>query len=369
MRAWQVAFVVTCSALVVAPAAAQRAEPRAEGRTARRAGTRDSLVPPPTSVEHELELHDVSFDAPPVVLRPSDELRPLAVAVQLQLRRQGHELVLGPPPPAIAEAVGRGEIALVSRDGHLWLGVGAHGGATHGASLALAPAPTSETIRALALAVESLLDQAESASWNPRPAASTPAPSNEVVYLHYDDTPPPREGAKPTVFLKVLMGWSPSRDRVLLGPGAGFGLCVGLHCVVLEAELPLLPDERPVAGGTLRYRALSASVRGQARVALPRALTVAIGLGLVSRIGTASLVGHDLRRTTSAFGARTSLELAWRVRGPFELVAEGGLDAMLSDQRGRYRLPTGQEEILEDRWTPWLMLSLRLRPAASGERT
>jgi hypothetical protein len=89
----------------------------------------------------------------------------------------------------------------------------------------------------------------------------------------------------------------------------------------------------------------------------------------VSRIGTASLVGHDLRRTTSAFGARTSLELAWRVRGPFELVAEGGLDAMLSDQRGRYRLPTGQEEILEDRWTPWLMLSLRLRPAAAGERT
>jgi hypothetical protein len=42
---------------------------------------------------------------------------------------------------------------------------------------------------------------------------------------------------------------------------------------------------------------------------------------------------------------------------------------MLSDQRGRYRLPTGQEEILEDRWTPWLMLSLRLRPAAAGERT
>lgn len=368
MRAWPVAIVVTCSALAVAPVAAQRAEPRADGRTARRAGTRDSLVPPPSSAEHELELHDVSFDSPPVVLRPSDELRPLAVAVQVQLRRQGHELVLGPPPPAIAEAVGRGEIALVSRDGHLWLGVGAHGGATHGASLALAPAPTSETIRALALAVESLLDQAESASWSTR--ASTNAPrSNEVVYLDYDDTPPPREGAKPTVFLKMLLGWSPSRDRILLGPGAGFGLCVGLHCVVLEAELPLLPDERPVAGGTLRYRALSASVRGQARVALPRALTVALGLGLVSRIGTASLVGHDLRRTTSAFGARTSLELAWRVRGPFELVAEGGLDAMLSDQRGRYRLPTGQEEILEDRWTPWLMLSLRLRPAAAGERT
>jgi hypothetical protein len=367
MRAWQVAFVVTWSALVVAPAAAQRTE----GRTARRAGARDSLAPAPTSVEtgRELELREVSFDAPPVVLRPSDELRPLAVAVQVQLRRQGHELVLGPPPPAIAEAVGRGEIALVSRDGHLWVGVGAHGGATHGASLALAPTATSETIRALALAVESLLDQAESVAWSPRPTTSAPRASNEFVYLDYDDTPPPREGAKPTVFLKMLMGWSPSRDRVLLGPGAGFGLCVGLHCVVLEAELPLLPDERPVAGGTLRYRALSASVRGQARVALPRALTVAIGLGLVSRIGTASLVGHDLRRTTNAFGARTSLELAWRVRRPFELVAEGGLDAMLSDQRGRYRLPSGQEEILEDRWTPWLMLSLRLRPAAAGERT
>jgi hypothetical protein len=104
-------------------------------------------------------------------------------------------------------------------------------------------------------------------------------------------------------------------------------------------------------------------------VALPRGLTAAIGLGLVSRIGTASLVGEDARRTTSAFGARTSLELAWRVRGPFELVAEAGLDAMLSGQRGRYYLPTGQEEVLEDPWTPWLVFSVRLRPAASGERT
>lgn len=308
-------------------------------------------------------------DEATIVLRPSDELRPLATAVQVQLRRQGHDLVLGPPPPAIAEAVGHGEIALVSRDGHLWLGAGATGGATHGASLALSSAPTADTVRALALAVESLIDQTQSSSWSTASASVAVPSPNTYVYLDYDDTPPPREGAKPTVFLKLLVGWSPMRDTLLLGPGAGFGLCVGLHCVVLEAELPLLPVEREVAGGTLRYRALSASVRGQARAALPRGLTTAVGLGLVSRIGTASLVGADARRTTSAFGVRASLELAWRVRGPFELVAEGGLDAMLTGQRGRYRLPGGQEAILEDPWTPWLVFSVRLRPAASGERT
>ncbi|MEZ4250298.1 MAG: hypothetical protein R3B99_18855 [Polyangiales bacterium] len=304
----------------------------------------------------------------PVVLRPSTELRQLATAVQVQLRRQGTDLVLGEEPPAIPEAIGVGEVALVTHDGHVWIGTGARGGATYHASLPLATASTPETVRALALAIESLLDQVQSASWE---APNAPAPrSNDYVYLEYDDTPPPREGAKPTVFLKILAGWSPTRERVLLGPGAGFGLCVGLHCVVIEGELPVLPDEgRLEDGRILRYRALSAGVRGQARVALPARLTAAVGLGLVSRIGSASLVGEDERRTTSAFGVRASLELAWRARGPFEILVEGGVDGMLSGQRGRYYLPSGQDVVLEDPWTPWVVFSLRLRPAASEERS
>lgn len=300
-------------------------------------------------------------------LRATEELRPLAEALRLQLRRQGTELALGPPPPTVEEAIGRGELALTLRDGHVWVGAGGREGATHHVSLPMSPEPTPESVRALALAVESLVDQVQNVSWQ-EPAPAAAAPRGEYVFLEYDDAPPPREAAKPTVFLKMLMGWSPTRDRILVGPGAGFGLCVGLHCVVLEGELPLLPDERRLADGrVLRHRALSASVRGQARVALPRHLTAAVGVGLVTRIGAASLVGGD-RRTTSAFGARLSLELAWRVRGPFEILAEGGVDGMLAGQRGRYYLPSGQVEVLEDRWTPWVVLSLRLRPRASGER-
>lgn len=304
----------------------------------------------------------------PTVVRPAAELRPLAEAICLQLRRQGREVELGAAPPEIAEAVPAGHVALVARDGHLWVGMGAAGGRTHHASLALRAAPTPETVRALALALESLLDEVTGEPWAEGAPNVRTAPSSDYVFLEYDPEPVEREGAQPTVFLKLLAGWSPTRDRLLLGPGAGFGLCVGLHCVVLEGELPLLPDERTLADGrTLRYRALSASVRGQARVALPRNITAALTLGLVSRIGSASIVGSDDRRTTSAFGARTSLELAWRIRGPFEVLVEGGVDAMLSGQRGRYYLPSGQTAVLEDAWTPWLVFSLRLRPTSSGE--
>ncbi|MBX3245587.1 MAG: hypothetical protein KF901_00215 [Myxococcales bacterium] len=296
-----------------------------------------------------------------LVLRPAEGLRPLAVAVRGELwRRAGLRAELGEaPPPGLEEAVPSGHVALTERDGALFLGVGAAGGATHVAAIEIAVDARPETARTVALAIESLLDE----SFEP-PLAARPARSAQTIFVEYEHERPPRESALPTVYLRVLLGWSPTREQLLIGPGAGFGLCVGLHCVVLEAELPLLADERPQSDGALlRYRALTATVRGQARVMLGARVTGALGLGLLTRIGIASLAAE--RQSISAFGVRSSVELAWRVAGPFEVVVEGGVDAMV----GPMSSVTGPRDVvLEDRWTPWAVLSARLRPPSPQER-
>lgn len=296
-----------------------------------------------------------------VVLRPGEGLRPLAVRVRRELwRRAGIRAEVGEAPlPGLEEAVPAGHVALTDRDGALWLAMGAAAGTTLVTSLDLVVDARRETARTVALAIESLVDE----SFEPAPARRAER-APRTIFIEYEHDLPPRDQALPTVYLRVLLGWSPTREQLLIGPGAGFGLCVGLHCVVLEAELPLLADERPQAdGAVLRYRALTATVRGQARVMLGDRVTGALGLGLVTRVGIATLA--DERRSISAFGARTSLELAWRVAGPFEVVVEGGVDVMI----GPMSAVTGPRDVvLEDRWTPWAVLSARLRPPSPQER-
>ena len=169
--------------------------------------------------------------------------------------------------------------------------------------------------------------------------------------------------ATPTLYMKILAGYSPTRERWLLGPGAGLGLCVSGHCLVIEADMPLLPEEVQWENyGTLRYRAVTTALRLQIRPVIREAWSLGVNIGALSRMGNATLVredGPDVRRKATNFGARLSAELAVRIAGPFEAVLEVGVD-WLKD-RAVFRFDTNGR-FLEDAVTPWSTLSVRMRP-------
>ena len=292
-----------------------------------------------------------------LVIQPSDDLRPLARRTVTALVRRGVDASLGEPAPEIPEAIGRGRVALVERDGAIWVGIGGQDGHTLSDSLAL-DARDLGAPQAVALMIESLLDEPP-----PPTALDAPRPSgSQWTYVEYPREEPERQGAMPSIYLRLLAGYSPTRSSVLIGPGAGLGLCVGAHCVVIEADLPLVPEKIQIwTGETLRYRAVNTSIRAQIRPWARERWSFGFTFGLLSRIGTVSVVGGDHRQTATNLGFRTSLEMAWRIGGPFEWVFEAGVDAVHSSSQAR-AFVHGQTVFLEDTWTPWLTTSLRLRP-------
>lgn len=292
-----------------------------------------------------------------LVIQPSAELRSLARRTARALDRRGVHATIGDPAPDIAEAVGPNHVALVVRDGAIWVGVGGHDGHTLSDTLALDPSDVGAP-QAVALMLESLLDEPAP----PPIEAPTSHRGSEWVYLEYPREEPERRGAMPAIYLRILAGWSPTRNRVLVGPGAGLGLCVGPHCVVIEADLPLVPEKIDIwTGETLRYRAVNTSIRAQIRPWARDRWSFGFTIGLLSRIGSVSVVGGDYRETATNLGFRSSLELAWRIAGPFEWVFEAGIDAVHQSSRAR-AFVYGQTVFLEDTWTPWLTSSLRVRP-------
>ncbi len=166
--------------------------------------------------------------------------------------------------------------------------------------------------------------------------------------------------AKPTIYLRALLGLSTVRSAFLIGPGTGLGLCISRHCVVLEGDLPLLPEERSNATYRVRYRFLNFSARFQFRPFQFGSFVPGISFGLVTRIGTASLVGTDRSQTVTDIGLRATLEAAFRLDRRFEIVLEGGVDYAIS--RAQFINRLGDVLVLEDRWTPWIITGLRLRP-------
>jgi len=166
--------------------------------------------------------------------------------------------------------------------------------------------------------------------------------------------------ARPTIYLRTLLGVSPVRGTLLVGFGTGLGLCVGGECVVLEADLPLLAEVRATAGWETRYRFVNFSTRFQARPWSFGDFTPGASFGLVTRIGTATLTETDTTRLATNLGVRGTLEIAWKFARRFELVLEAGVD--LSLDRAKFIRTTGEVLLLEDRWTPWIVTSVRLRP-------
>jgi len=327
-----------------------------------------ALVATPTSVGAQESAHEPAQEAPTeglLVLRPERQLRRVANRVAQTLRRRTGQLVeVGDaPPPVLLEAVPRHHVGLGWKDdgAHVIVVLGGDEGRSYLTEIEADEPNRDATVRAIALAIEALQDAAQDGpgeeDWN--------AESGSGGRAHYTLIPMPRVEpvgalAKPTIYFRLLIGYSPTRNQVLIGPGAGLGLCLGRQCVVIEGDLPLLADEHVASdGAVISYRPVNIAVRGQYRPDFGDTIIPGISIGLLTRIGNATVQGTELGRTVSNIGLRGSLEVAWRFMPRFEWVFEGGVDLALS--RSEF-IRYGEVVLLEDLWTPWFGTSLRLRP-------
>ncbi|MEM7607697.1 MAG: hypothetical protein AAF411_20275 [Myxococcota bacterium] len=213
--------------------------------------------------------------------------------------------------------------------------------------------PSLEPFHALLMALDGAI--AERATEPPRaprrartPSAIAPPASRE---------PDPWE-ARPAFFMRLLLGYEPGQNEPLVGPGAGFGLCVGRGCVVAEADLAVVPRTRDAFGHRLRYFSLTGALRFHLRPLEIGRFSLGATFGLFTRLFRVSV--NDLgNRSATTFGVRMSVEGAVRLKGPLELVFELGGDHVL-DSEALY--VAGQGVHLESGFRPWMTMALRFRP-------
>jgi len=327
-----------------------------------------ALVATPTSVRAQESAQESAQDPPteePLVLRPERQLRQVANRVAQTLRRRTGLLVeVGDaPPPGLLEAVPQHHVGLGWKDdgAHVIVVLGGDEGLSYLTEIEADEPNRDATVRAIALAIEALQDAARDGPTE----SDRNAQADSAGRSHYTLIPIPRVEpvgalAKPTIYFRLLIGYSPTRNQFLIGPGAGLGLCLGRNCVVIEGDLPLLADEHVARdGAVISYRPVNIAVRGQYRPDFGDTFIPGVSLGLLTRIGNATVQGTELGQTVSNLGLRGSLEVAWRFVPRFEWVLEAGVDlALTRSQFIRY----GEVVLLEDLWTPWLGTSLRLRP-------
>jgi hypothetical protein len=289
-----------------------------------------------------------------LTILPQPGLEPLAAEVARSLeRRSGVVVHVGEAPPVLPEAVRRDELALVRAEDGLLLAMGRRGGGAVSRTMAVEGHGADAFV--VTLAVEALRDEA--ATMAPAP---TPPPDDSYVFYEYERPPVEREMlATPTLYMKILAGYSPVRDHWLIGPGAGLGLCISGHCLVIEADLPLMPERVRWQDRTLLYRAVSTSLRLQVRPVIREQWSFGLTIGALTRIGNVTWKEADERQRATNFGARISTELAVRVAGPFELVIEAGVDLLKDRATFRDGIDV---TFVEDKYTPWATLSFRMRP-------
>lgn len=331
---------------------------------------------------------DLSVLAPdaPLTLRPTEMSRGLAVAVvrTLSIRLDVPVSVGEAAPPVVLAAVPSGHCAMAMQDGVVELVLAGPEGQVFRTLVTLERIRGRALVRAVALAVEALRDVALD---GPPPGTAnrrtvTVHGDREVTWIYNE----PEGGlfgprrrieatAKPLVALGFLFGASTERGTPQLAPRIGFGLCQEAWCVVIEGDLPLVAEETVACDGRhIEYRPVTLGLRLLLRPVTIDDVSLAFGIGVLTRFGLANLVGVDASRLTTNFGLRGSLEAAWRVAGPIEIVLDAGLDAHTSPARLTrfprpppgvpHTCPIGAPEpvLVEDILTVWGVLAVRLRP-------
>lgn len=320
----------------------------------------------------------------PITLRPTPRARAIArgVARTLGLRLPVTVSVGDDAPPEILEAVPAGHLGVEREDGRVHLVLAGPEGQVFRSEVVIGRESGPGAVRAVALAVEALRDAALDGppAGTTRARTYTAASGDEVTwtYLERDGglfgRPPAREFATPTFYVGFLGGLSTERLTVLVGPRIGLGLCLGVTCLVLEGDLPVLPDQSVACDGrVIEYRPVNLSLGVQL---LPfRAGDFGFGFhfAILTRFGIANLVGVDSSRLATDFGLRAGLETSWRFAAPIELVLEIGADIHTSPAvftRSTRPAPgiealceaAVERVLVEDIITTWAVLAVRVRP-------
>lgn len=314
----------------------------------------------------------------PLVVHPEPELVAVAERVAVVLsRRTGVPVTVGEAPATeLLEALPIESYGLGRRDGHVAVVLVARHGLVFASELDLPAVDNENAVREIALAMESLRDAALEATPPASATTSADRASRSDVGTRWrvldhgeirEVGAPwgPRDSrpaiAKPTIFLRALLGYSPARGQPIVGFGTGLGVCVSEQCLVVEADVPLVTDVRSVNGVNVRYRFFDFAARFQIRPWRWGNFSPAFGIGALMRLGSAEIPGNGgASGSTSDLGIRTTAELAYRIHPLFEVVLEGGVDYHVD--RSTFVTRDGTPLILEDRWTPWLISSFRLRP-------
>lgn len=326
-------------------------------------------------------------DAPPrlsrdhsLTLRPTPPSRRLAERMRrvLALRMSNEVLVGEDAPPEILEAVPEGHCAVAWRDDVVELLLAGPEAQVYRAEVHVGRSREAAA-RAVALALEALHDVAlDGPPAEERAHALQLEGPGRASWVYYE-----REGglfgpqerlearAKPLIYLGLLGGVSTERLTPLVGPRIGLGLCLDPWCLIFEGDLPVIPDTSEACDGRrIEYRATTLALRLLVRALTLDDISLAIGVGVLTRFGIARAVGVDAGALATNFGLRGDVELAWRYWGPLELVFDVGVDVHTAPARfGREnRPPPGvdcpffERVVVEDLASVWGTLSLRVRP-------
>ncbi len=321
----------------------------------------------------------------PLTLRPTPPSRRLAGRVLRNLAlRLDVPVALGEDaPPAVLEAVPSGHAAIALEDGEVRLVLGGPQAQVFHTLVDVGGLRPAAAARAVALALEALRDMALD---GPPPGRAyrrtvTLRGGREVTWVYLE----PRDGffgprrrveanAKPLIQIGFLGGISTERLTAQLAPRVGIGLCQSEWCFLLEGDLPLVPESTDACDGrTIEYRPVTLGMRLLLRPFVFGDVSFAFGIGILMRFGLANLVGVDASRLTTNLGLRGTVEAAWRVAGPFEIVFDVGVDAHTSPARltriprprsGELGCPLGTPEnlLVEDIIGVQGVLAIRLRP-------
>jgi len=343
-----------------------------------------ALLPNPSAAAQDLP--SLPADAP-IVLRPTPSARALAARMvrTLAIRLPVGIAVGDDAPPEVLEAVPAGHCAVAVEDEVVHLVLGGPEAQVFRTEVVVEGLRGAAVARAVSLALEALR---ETALDGPPPGRASRRTlirrdGREVTWLYreregglFGPRPVVEANAKPLVMIGFMGGVSTERVSPQLAPRVGFGLCQTAWCLMIEGDLPLVPEQTEACDGRrVEYRPITLGLRLLLRPFVIGDVSLAFGLGLLTRFGIANLVGVEANRLTTNFGLRGTAEVAWRVAGPFEVVFDVGLDAHTSPAI-LTRLPRpppgmpffpgcppGAERVLvEDIITVWGVLAVRLRP-------